>query len=145
MHQLVDPAGMMVGKLAMALARGQLHHLAGAVGHVDLELLGGGMWEEHLNLVGVVGGGGVILPHVFKIDEMGSGHNRYLYPKCLRLGDLHEHAVLKAAALIVGDESADRVIMGGPLADDGDDQRRLIDHTHARGLPAARRFLDRMA
>ena len=47
-HQLVDPASVTGLKLAVAgCAAGQLHYLASTVGHIDLELFGCGVGEEH--------------------------------------------------------------------------------------------------
>ena len=72
MHELMDSASVAVVQLSVALVGGQLDYLTGAVGHVDLELLGSGVGEEHFPL-GVSGGGGVVLPHVFNVVGLGSG------------------------------------------------------------------------
>ena len=48
-HQLVDPVCVAGPEFTVALIGSQLHYLASAVGHVDFQLLGSGVREEHLN------------------------------------------------------------------------------------------------
>ena len=46
-HQLVNAASVAGLKFTVALIGSQLHNLASAVSHVDLELLRSGVGEEH--------------------------------------------------------------------------------------------------
>ena len=85
----------------------------------------------------------MVLPHASKINETGRGVNRYFYsnPESIRAGDLNKHAVLKASALVVGDESSDGIV--DIQTDHGDDQRRFINHAPV-GSPAAGSLDDRV-
>jgi len=49
MHQLVYPATVAIIEFTVALRGSELHDFASAVGHIDLELIGSGVGEEHLN------------------------------------------------------------------------------------------------
>ena len=47
---------------------------------------------------------------------------RRSYPEGVGPGHLDKDAILKASALVIGDEVADGVVMSGALTDHGDDQ-----------------------
>ena len=73
-HQLVDPLAELIiqGVGSVAVGLDLLDGFLAAVGHVDDQLLVDGVGEEH-DPLGVSGGGGVVLPHVFKIIDPGAG------------------------------------------------------------------------